>query len=95
MENIESKVGLLGHGVVVKPNTEASQTSGGIHIPNANKRSNGMRDGKVVAIGSDVKAITVGMEIFYYSNLGTEMIIDGDKYIFLDIEKREVKGFYK
>ena len=93
--DIKEKVGLLGHGVIVKEKTETTQSTGGVYIPNANKKSNGMRDGVVVAIGSEVKSIIEGMEVFYYSNLGTEMIIDGSKYTFLDIERREIKGFYK
>jgi len=86
-----------GRGVIITPIEKPEMTSGGIHIPNSNGKSGGMRKGLVVHVGNDVPGLTKnikpGVEVFHLSSAGTEIVEDGKKFVFLDL--KDVKGYYE
>lgn len=78
-------------GVLAKPIEQPQKTDSGVYSISANNKSMGMRIAEIVSIGDKVEGLEVGMKIFHYANVGTEMTVDGIKYIFL--EYRDVKGY--
>jgi len=65
----------LGDRILVKPDTEAAETIGGIYLPDSAKEK--PQQGKVVAVGPDVENVKKGNTVLIPKYGGTEVTIDG------------------
>ena len=74
----------LGNRVLVKRVEEATTTMSGIIIPD-NAKEKPSR-GEVVAISKDVEVLKISDQILFGKFAGSEVTLDGEKYIVLDIE---------
>ena len=74
----------LGNRVLVKRVEEATTTMSGIIIPD-NAKEKPSR-GEVVAISKDVEALKISDQILFGKFAGSEVTLDGEKYVVLDIE---------
>ncbi len=71
--------------VVVKPLKSEEKTSGGIYIPDTAKED--LNEGKVIAVAKDATdEVAVGDHVFYKEFSGSEIEMDGEKYIILSEE---------
>ncbi|MBA1437538.1 MAG: co-chaperone GroES [Epsilonproteobacteria bacterium] len=73
----------LGERLLVKTVEEANTTSSGIIIPdNAKEKPN---RAEVVAAGGDVEDVKVGDTVVYGKYAGTQLALDGQDYIVLEL----------
>ncbi|MBE0515618.1 co-chaperone GroES [Sulfurimonas sp.] len=81
----------LGKRVLVKRVEEANTTSSGIIIPdNAQEKPS---KGEVVAVSSEVSDISCGDMVVFGKFSGSEISLDGDKFLVLETE--DVFGIVK
>ncbi len=81
----------LGNRILVERMEEANTTSTGIIIPdNAKEKPS---QGKVVAISDEVKNISNGDTVVFGKYSGSELTLDGNKYIVIDVD--DVFGIIK
>ena len=74
----------LGNRVLVERVEDAKTTASGIIIPdNAKEKPS---QGKVVAIGGDVEAISVDDTVVFGKYSGNELSLDGSEYLILDAD---------
>lgn len=74
----------LGKRVLVKRLEEANTTASGIIIPdNAAEKPS---QGEVVAVSSDVSELKNGNVIVFGKFSGSEVSIEGEKYLVIDVE---------
>lgn len=75
----------LGERVLVKPIEEQNKIVGGILLPEKSKEKS--NQGEVIAIGKLEKDIVnVGDKVLFAKYLGTEIEIDNQQYIILEIK---------
>ncbi len=73
----------LGDRILVKTVEESNTTASGIIIPdNAKEKPN---RAEVIAIGTDVEDVKVGDTVVYGKYSGTELVLDGNDYIVLEV----------
>lgn len=72
----------LGNRVLVKQTEEETKTSSGIIIPDSSTEK--PRNGKVVAIGDEVKNIAVDDIIVFGKFAGSEYKQDDEKYLIIN-----------
>ena len=73
----------LGERLLVKSVEESNTTASGIIIPdNAKEKPN---RAEVLAIGSEVEDVNVGDTVVYGKYAGTELSLDGENYIVLEL----------
>lgn len=71
----------LGNRILVKPDTEAAETVGGIYLPDSAKEK--PQQGKTVAVGPDVENVKKGDIVLIPKFGGTDVAIGGvDHQIF-------------
>ncbi len=77
----------IGERVVIKPSESETKTASGIYIPDSAKEK--QNTGEVVAVGKlENEEIKVGDNVLYGKFAGTEVELEGEKYIIL--EKNDV-----
>ena len=74
----------LKDNVLIKPKNSEEKTSGGIYIPETAKEKS--QEGKVIAIGEEVKALKKGDDVIYESFAGTEIKLDEKKHMVLKLK---------
>ena len=80
------KIKPLDNKVLVKPKETESKTEGGIYIPDSAKDEK-IKQGKVVEVGKCEKCpIEKGDDVIFESFSGTEIKIDGVKYLIMNIK---------
>ncbi|WP_304546038.1 co-chaperone GroES [Sulfurimonas microaerophilic] len=73
----------LGERILVKSVAESNTTASGIIIPdNAKEKPN---RAEVMAIGSEVKEVNVGNTVVFGKYAGTELALEGQDYIVLEL----------
>ena len=73
----------LGERLLVKSVEESNTTASGIIIPdNAKEKPN---RAEVLAVGSEVEDVKVGDTVVYGKYAGTELSLDGENYIVLEL----------
>lgn len=77
--------------VFVSYTEEMERTAGGIYIPDAAKEK--PQRGKVVAAGSEVKALKTGDEILFDKYSGSKINIDGTDYLI--IKEEDILGIFE
>jgi len=81
----------LGNRTLVERLEEATTTASGIIIPdNAKEKPS---QGKVIAVGDEVKQIATGDVVVFGKYAGSEIAIDGTDYLI--IEADEIYGIMK
>jgi chaperonin GroES len=76
----------LGKRVLVKPENSEEKTKGGLYIPDSAKEKNSQ--GIIIAIGdSDDIKVKVKDKVMFESYAGTEVKIDGEKYMLMDYKE--------
>ncbi|MFP4027909.1 MAG: co-chaperone GroES [Candidatus Brocadiia bacterium] len=76
--------------VLVKPLEAPNTTPGGIHLPDSAKEQKA--EGEVVAVADDAtEDVAVGDRIIYKEFGGTEVSIEGEKYVLLATDDLLVK----
>ncbi len=73
----------LGDRLLVERIEEASTTASGIIIPDNAKEK--PAQGNVMAIGSDVENVEVGNTVVFGKYAGTELTLDGKKYLVMEL----------
>jgi len=74
----------LGNRVLVERVGETQTTASGIIIPdNAKEKPS---QGKIVAIGGDVEAISVGDNVVFGKYSGNDIALDGKDYLIMDAD---------
>lgn len=74
----------LGKRVLVKRLEEENTTSSGIIIPdNAKEKPS---QGEVVAVSSEVSELADGNKVLFGKYSGTEVSLEGEKYLVIDVE---------
>jgi chaperonin GroES len=71
----------IGSYVVVEPQKEEVKTKGGLILTEANEMNLRYRLATVVSAGDEVKDLSDGDGIYYDSAAGSEIRIDGNKYV--------------
>lgn len=75
----------LGKRILVKREEETKTTATGIIIPdNASKEKPSV--GKVVAVSKESEGISVGDTVVFAKYAGSEVNLDGEKYLVLNLE---------
>ncbi|TLD88689.1 co-chaperone GroES [Helicobacter sp. MIT 05-5294] len=74
----------LGERVLVERLEEDTKTASGIIIPDNAKEK--PLEGKVLAIGSEVKEVKVGDVVVFGKYSGTEVKLEGKEYLILKLE---------
>lgn len=79
------KVKPLGTRVLVMPKKTEDKTKGGIYIPDTAKEKT--QEGTIKAVG-DSKDMTVkaGDQVLFESYAGTEIKIDGEKHLIMELK---------
>ncbi len=82
----KNRVQPLGDNVLIEPQESKKKTEGGIYLPDTGSEET-PQEGKVIAAG-DHKNIKVkkGQEVIYRKYAGTDIKIDGRKYILVKNE---------
>jgi len=71
--------------VLVKPLEGATTTPGGIHLPGTAKEK--QNEGEVIAVAEDAtEEVALGDRVIYKAFSGTEVAVEGEKYILLSSE---------
>ena len=74
----------LGNRVLVKKVEAATTTASGIIIPdNASEKPS---QGEVVAVSKEVESLTNGNTVLFGKFAGSEVTLDGNKYLIIDTE---------
>lgn len=81
----------LGKRVLVKRVEEETKTAGGIILPDNAKEK--PLSGKVSAVSSEVSDVTTGDEVVFGKYTGTEITLDGEEYLVLEI--KDILGVLK
>ena len=81
----------LGKRVLVERLEDVKTTASGIIIPDNAKEK--PLSGKVLAVSSEVEGVSVGDSVVFAKYGGTEVVLDGKKYLVLKIE--DVLGVLK
>ncbi len=74
----------LGERVLVERLEEDTKTASGIIIPDNAKEK--PLEGKILAIGSEVKDVKVGDRVVFGKYSGTEIKLEGKEYLILKLE---------
>ena len=74
----------LGERVLVKMDKVEEKTAGGIFIPQTAQEKTQIA--VVEAIGEDVKTIKVGQKILHDKDAGTQVKMDNEEYLILNIK---------
>jgi chaperonin GroES len=83
IEEIKMNFKPLGDRLLVERIEEASTTASGIIIPDNAKEK--PAQGNVMAIGSDVEDVEVGNTVVFGKYAGTELTLDGKKYLVMEL----------
>lgn len=75
----------LGNRILIKPKETEEKTKGGIYIPDTAKEKT--QEGEVIAVGDgkDIN-VNIGDIIIHEKYAGTEIIINGNKNLILEIK---------
>jgi chaperonin GroES len=74
----------LGNRVLVERVEDSKTTASGIIIPdNAKEKPS---QGKIVAVGGDVEAISVGDTVVFGKYSGNDITLDGSEYLIMDAD---------
>lgn len=79
----EIKIKPLGTRVLVKQIEAEAKTSSGIIIPDSAQEK--PLQAKVLAVGNDANQVKVGETVLYGKFTGTELNIDNNNYLMLDV----------
>jgi chaperonin GroES len=71
----------IGSFVVVELQKEEVKTKGGLILTEANEMNMRYKLAHVVSAGEDVKDLSAGDKIYYDSAAGSDIRIDGKKYV--------------
>ena len=83
----------LGNRVLAKIPEEKTQTDSGIFLPeNASKEK--PTQAEVVAVSETTEGISVGDTVVYSKFAGTNLTLDGEDYLVLDVEN-DILGIIK
>lgn len=74
----------LADRVIAQVEEAKSQTASGLYLPDSAKEKS--KVAKVVAVGSDVKAVKTGERIVYKEYSTTEVKVDGSEYLIIKEE---------
>lgn len=74
----------IGERLLVKPSVSETKTSSGIYIPESAKEK--QNTGEVISIGKIEDEINIGDKVLYSKFTGTEVELDGEQYIILEIK---------
>ncbi len=74
----------LKERVFVKYTEEMEKTVGGIYVPDSAKEK--PQKGKVEAVGSEVKEVKVGDQVFFDKYSGSKINIDDEEYLIIKEE---------
>lgn len=74
----------LNERVLIEPKQAEEKTAGGIYIPDTAKEKS--QQGKVLAIGPEVKDVKPGDIVVFESFAGTEIGLEGKKMMILKIK---------
>jgi len=74
-EELNMTIKPLGNRILVKPDTDAAETVGGIYLPDSAKEK--PQQGKVVAIGPDVENVKKGDTVLIPKYGGSDVTIEG------------------
>jgi chaperonin GroES len=84
------KIKPINSQVLVKPLETAEKTAGGIYVPDSVREK--PREGKVIAVAEDAtEEVAVGDRVIYKQYGGTEVSMEGEKYILLPSDDLLVK----
>ena len=76
------KIRPINGQVLVKPLEEPETTRGGIHLPDSARKKS--LEGEVAAVAKDAtEEVAVGDRVLYKEFAGTEITVEGSKYILL------------
>ena len=78
------KIKPLKNKVLLKPEEVKEQKIGNLYIPDTAQEKKTI--GKVIAVGPEVEDIKKDDEVLYSKYAGTEIELDGEKYIILEQE---------
>lgn len=79
-----AKLKPLGDKLVVERVAAVSKTAGGIVIPDTAKEK--PEQGRVIAVGKDVKEVKQGDEVLFGKYATTEVKVDGKEYLLVKEE---------
>ncbi len=74
----------LKERVLVSYTEELEKTAGGIYVPDTAKEK--PQRGKVEAVGSEVKDVKIGNEVFFDKYSGSKLSIDNVEYLIIKEE---------
>lgn len=77
--------------LVVQPTIQNDKTESGLYIPDAAKEK--QQTGKVIAVGGEVKEVKSGDKILFGKYSGSEVEVDGQKYLIF--KEDDVLGILK
>ena len=80
------KIRPLGNRVLLKPTEAEEKTKGGLYIPDSAKEKPLQADVIAVGDGELVKSLKVGQKVIYENYGGSEIKIDGQKHMLMDIK---------
>jgi chaperonin GroES len=76
--------------ILVKPIKANEKTSQGIYLPDTSKKK--ANEGKIIAVGKDAtEEVAIGDHVIFKEFSGTEVKLEGEKYIMLNEEDLLVK----
>ena len=81
----------LGKRVLIERVEESKTTASGIIIPDNAKEK--PLDGKVIAIGEEVKTVAINDTVVFGKFTGSELTLDGTVYLIM--EEKEILGILK
>ena len=83
IKNINIMIKPLADRVLVEPKEAETKTASGLYIPDTGKEK--PQEGKVIAVGPGKKdepmEVKVGDEVLYGKYAGTEVTVEGKKYL--------------
>ena len=84
------KIKPINSQVLVQPLEAAEKTAGGIYVPDAVREK--PREGEVIAVADDAtEEVAVGDRVIFKQFSGTEVTMEGEKYILLASDDLLVK----
>ena len=84
------KIRPINSHVLVKPLEASDRTPGGIYLPETAKEK--AQEGEVIAVAEDAtEEVAVGDRVVYKDLAGTEVELEGEKYLLLASEDLLVK----
>ncbi len=84
------KIRPINSQVLVQPLEAAEKTAGGLYVPDSAKEKT--QEGKVIAVAEDAtEEVAVGDRVIFKPFSGTEVSLEGEKYILLASDDLLVK----